>query len=274
MRIKEALAYGYKLVGSQSESRILLSYATKFSQEYLIGHSLDFLAKETIDIFQQMLDRRVLKEPIAYILGYKEFYGRNFSVDRNVLIPRADSEVLIDAVIEDSSDYLSILELGAGSGCLILTLLLEIENARGLAVDISSSALKIAVKNMTEYNLEDRCTFLESNWFDDIKDTYDIIISNPPYISKNDKYLMADETLVYEPQNALYADNDGYQSYEKIASRIDDFLKPKGKIFLEIGINQEQEIERIFNFVGYSVSKQYKDLAGIVRVLKLEKQKM
>jgi release factor glutamine methyltransferase len=269
--IKEILQNISSKLGSSLEARILLSHATGYSQEYLIGHSDETISPEIMESFYRFVERRLNKEPIAYILGYKEFYGRKFFLDKNVLIPRNDSEVLIDAVL--GCEGQNILELGVGSGCLIITLLLEIPNAKGVAVDISKEALEIAQKNMIQYNLEDRCKLIHSNWFENIDGKFDIIISNPPYISENDQSIMAEETLLYEPKAALYADNNGYEAYEIIATHLKNFLKPSGSLFLEIGINQEAEIERIFCEFGYSIARKYKDLSGIVRVLRVTPMK-
>lgn len=265
--IKELLQYTSIKLNSQLEARILLSHVTGYTQEYLIGHSEEDLSTKTVNEFYRLVDRRLKKEPIAYIVGYKEFYGHNFIVDHNVLIPRNDSEVLIDAVVNCTVS--SILDLGTGSGCLLLTLLLEMPNARGVGVDISPAALKIAKENMLHYGLEARCNIIESNWFENITDTYDIIISNPPYISENDTNIMAEETLLFEPKSALFAENNGYAAYEIIASNLEKCLKPKGNLFVEIGINQKDEIEKMFAKYGYYVIQEYKDLAGIVRVLKI-----
>ncbi len=320
--IKDILKDASRTLHSNLEARVLLSHATGYSQEYLLGHSEEELSTKTLNKFYELLERRLAKEPIAYIVGYREFYGRNFILDKNVLIPRCDSEVLVDAVLQNSSlwsltrepingkwvlgsspeddhkrgpedddkrgpedhdkrrpegdnfksrgEFLAILDLGTGSGCLILTLLLEIQNAEGVGVDISNDALAIAQKNIQQYSLESRCKLIQSNWFENITGKYDIIISNPPYISENDTNMMAEETLLYEPNSALFAPHDGYEAYEIIAVNLIKFLKPEGFLFVEIGINQEAQIERIFNKYGFSISKQYKDLSGIVRVLRIE----
>jgi release factor glutamine methyltransferase len=266
--IKEILQDASKKLGSNLEARILLSYATGYSQEYLIGYSNESLSTEIVNEFYRLIERRIQKEPIAYIVGYKEFYGRNFIVDKNVLIPRNDSEVLIDAVLSGSCIG-KILELGVGSGCLILTLLLEMPHVRAVGVDISNKALNIAKRNMLQHGLSARCKLMQSNWFKNIDEKFDIIISNPPYISENDKSIMAEETLLYEPRSALYGRNNGYEAYDIIAANLKDYLKPEGKLYIEIGINQAVEIEKIFGEYGYYVTGKYKDLSGILRVLSL-----
>jgi release factor glutamine methyltransferase len=248
------------------ESRILLSYVTGFTQEYLIGHRDDILSSEHTEQFLELIVRRKKGEPIAYIIGKREFYGRDFKVTPDVLIPRADSETLIDAVLKEPlhNTSIQILELGVGSGCLLVTLLAEIPEARGFGVDISNKALEIAKQNADTLGVENRIELRMSNWFENIPDKYDIIISNPPYIHEDEKHLMALETLEYEPHLALFG---GLQPYNILAANAHKFLKERGKIYVEIGVNQAIEVEKIFISEGYIVAGKHQDIEERARVL-------
>jgi len=260
MKICNAL----QLITPSLEARILLSHASGLSQEYLIGHGEDELSDEIYNIFLNFVERRKRLEPIAYIIGRKEFYGRDYKVTKDVLIPRPDSETLIDVVLQDANDEASILELGVGSGCLVLTLLSELKKTRALGVDISQAALDVAALNAVVLGVQDRCKFVLSNWFENVSGRYDIIISNPPYIEENERSMMAPETLIYEPRLALFG---GLEPYRIIAFEAHKFLSENGKIYVEIGINQAQQVEDIFFHQGYKVAGKYQDIEDRMRVI-------
>lgn len=277
MIIDEAIIFGKKEISNIMESRILLSHSAKISIEEILGYPKRKLSAENQALFREYIARRKSGEPIAYILGYKEFYGRDFFVDRNVLIPRNDSETMIDAVLKskDSNKKYQILELGTGSGCLIITLLLELLNSEAIGVDIDPKAVQIAQKNIAKYNLENRCKISISNWFDKIlpSQKFDLIISNPPYISLSEKNIMSEETKLFEPKIALYAQNDGLEHYETIAKNAANFMTEDAKIFLEIGIGQSKKITDIFLQQGFDLLEEYKDLGGIIRILEFTVRK-
>lgn len=260
MKIRDAI----QMITPSFEARILLAHAGGFSQEYLIGHSEDELSDENYKRFLILVERRKALEPIAYIIGEKEFYSRGFKVTKDVLIPRSDSETLIDAVMKDAKDGVSILELGVGSGCLVLTLLSEIKNATAVGVDISQAALDVARENAIALDVQNRCEFLLSNWFENIEGKFDIIVSNPPYIEENERSIMAPETLAYEPSMALFG---GLEPYHIIASESHRFLASGGKIYVEIGVSQSEQVQDIFHLKGYKVAGKYQDIENRMRVL-------
>jgi release factor glutamine methyltransferase len=212
--------------------------------------------------FEAMAARREAGEPIAYITGHKEFYGLNFRTSRDTLIPRPDSETMIDAAIESSAGAApgTILDLGTGSGCLIITLLRLFPSARGTGIDISAGAIRTARENAEALNVADRIELVCGDWSKTALPRADITISNPPYVREGDK-LMRDVSE-YEPAAALYAGADGMDAYRSIAA----LGITTGKLFLEIGAGQEADAARIFA-PGRFVTKSYKDLAGITRVL-------
>jgi release factor glutamine methyltransferase len=249
------------------EARILLAHYMNYSIEKLITNQ-----DEKIEFSEKILslvNQRIAHKPLSYLLGYKEFYGRNFIVNENVLIPRPDTEILVSAVLNKYQNNLdlNILELGVGTGCIMISLLLELPNSRGLGVDISKEALYVAARNSDLYNCKERLTLIESDWYKNInpRNQYDLIISNPPYIKKSEISLMSKETLRYEPAIALYTEN--YDSYKKIAQHGKNYLNNEGEIYLEIGINQETEIIKIFIDNGYILKNQIFDLNRILRVL-------
>ncbi|WP_425363939.1 HemK family protein methyltransferase [Candidatus Tisiphia endosymbiont of Hybos culiciformis] len=318
--IKESLIYAtskLQAVGIKSaslESRILIQHATDKSIEYLLARSEEELTQQQQTIFANLVNRRTLLEPIAYIVGYKEFYSYQFIINDKVLIPRQDTETLVDAILKDvianptsippalsrssvpchsrvggnldpcfrrddsklSGDdirvELAILELGTGSGCIAVSLLLEMLNANinvnVTATDISNEAITIACQNAIKHQVIDRLTIINSNWFENLaKQEFDIIVSNPPYISFDDTVYMSPETLKYEPHLALFAENNGLAAYYIIAKEAKKFLKQNGKLFLEIGFNQAVSVTEIFMNHGYTIRQVYKDLEGLDRGL-------
>lgn len=279
MNIREALQQTTKTLSNihnpSLEARILLQHILNVSQEYLIAHGDNKLSMEQIQLLQKVISRRQNYEPIAYIIGYKEFYGRDFFVTNDVLIPRPDSETLIECILNDysnKSQNLSILDLGTGSGCLIITLLLEIQNATATAIDINQNTLEIAYKNAKKHNIHNDIEFILSDWFESIPQDkpFDIIISNPPYITSRDH--MAQETLLYEPEMALFdKKNNGKGNYDIIAKHARSFLKPEGVIYLEIGYDQEEEISNLYIEAGYNIKEKKQDIGGHVRCLKVSR---
>ncbi|MCC2646963.1 MAG: hemK [Rickettsiaceae bacterium] len=277
--IKEALLHGSKRLKNFSQSanldsRIILGFLLNYSIEDLIKYSDMSLSDELFTKFNLLLDHRITGVPIAYLTGEKEFFGRKFNVNPDVLIPRADTEILIEAVLNDygkTPTPLKLLELGVGSGCIIITLLLELQNAAGIAVDINANAVKIAKENASKYHLKDSLNIIQSNWFSNIADRkYDIIISNPPYISEEEKEFIAHETLMFEPQVALFAEDQGLINYKHIALGAKNFLKPNGRVYLEIGFRQNDAVIQIFTNQGYKLINTHKDLAGHDRVVCFE----
>ncbi|WP_371220273.1 peptide chain release factor N(5)-glutamine methyltransferase [Orientia tsutsugamushi] len=288
MRIKDALAIGnnllsqYEIPNSAFESRLLLAHIIGQSQEYILFHSDHLLLNSDYNQFLKLIKLRTKYLPIAYLIGYKEFYSRNFIVDKSVLIPRPDSETLIDAVVQDYSKIanyqpsapIKILELGVGSGCLIITLLLELSNAIGVGSDISISALNIASRNCQKYKLEKSLNLVQSNWFSglDVGEKYDIIIANPPYVSDSELRILSRETLLHEPHIALFSNNNGLQSYQKIAPMIPSFLNSNGRLYLECSYNKAEMVCSICFKNGLILENKYYDFNSYCRCLKFKLQ--
>lgn len=250
------------------EARMLLAHAFEKNIEYILINSSEELNQQKEECFSELLRRRTNLEPIAYILGIKEFYGREFEVNNKVLIPRPATEILVDTILTTNFKSPNILELGTGSGCIIITLLLEQQVSTAVASDISLDALLVAEKNAVAYDVLDKLTLLQSDWLEKIEaQKFDIIISNPPYISIEEQQYMAQETLLFEPEIALFSEEDGLQSYFAIAEKAKDFLAHEGKLFLEVGFQQASLVIDLFTKKNYKFEASYKDLSGYIRVV-------
>lgn len=261
------------ILTSKLDVKILLSYLLNIDSKELIMYFNQHIEQKFINTFNQLLKRRLNREPIANIVNKKSFWSYDFFVNENVLTPRNDSEILIEAVLSNYNNMqegLKILDLGTGSGCLVLSLLKMYKNASGLAVDISEKALKVARQNAENLKINN-IKFLKNNWNDNIEEKFDIIISNPPYIPTKEIKELEPEVNKFNPLLALDGGEDGLNCYRYLAKSLEKNLKENTKIFLEIGKNQEKDIEKIFNDNDYKMLKMYKDLAEINRILCFKK---
>ena len=261
------------ILTSKLDVKILLSFLLDIDSKELIMYFNQHIDRKFINNFEQLLKRRLNREPIANIVNKKSFWSYDFFVNENVLTPRNDSEILIEAVLSNYNNMqeeLKILDLGTGSGCLVLSLLKMYKYASGLAVDISEKALKVAKQNAENLKINN-IKFLKNNWNDNIEEKFDIIISNPPYIPTKEIKELEPEVNKFNPLLALDGGEDGLNCYRYLAKSLEKNLKENTKIFLEIGKNQEKDIEKIFNENGYELLKMYKDLAEINRILCFKK---
>ena len=257
--LKENYINTYKI-----DSELLLGKALNKGREYLFLNYKENLSNELINNFESLLKRRKKKEPVAYILNCKEFWKNNFYVDQNVLIPRPDTEVLVEEIMKlyDKQKKLSILDVGTGSGCIIISILKERQKFRGTAIDISKKALNIAKYNAKIHHLSNRIKFYKSSVDNFFKHKYDLIVSNPPYISRlKIKYLDKD-ILGFEPIQALEGGIDGFNVFSKIVKRSSMLLKIGGKLVLEIGFDQKFEMLKLLKKHNFFVNKIVKDYGG------------
>ena len=270
------VSYFLKSKGIQNpvlEARLLISYVKNISNEkfFILSNYLEVSIQEIKKLREACL-RRGKGEPLAYITQNQEFFAYNFFVNKSVLIPRADTEVLVKSIITENQDKksLSILDLGTGSGCIILSILKQMPNATGFAVDISKKALKVCYANAKKMNLLNKITIKKSNWYSNINfyQKFDIIASNPPYISLKKQKKLLSPGVFFEPKIALFS--KGNTCYEKILKGGKHFLKKNGYIYLEIG-KGNKTIENINNNNSLILQKKYLDIQGIVRVLKFRK---
>lgn len=236
---------------------------------YLYTHDDYILSKDEYERYCDALKRRIEGEPLQYIIGSQEFMSLDFIVSPDVLIPRQDTEILVEYIIEfvSQKDKVSILDIGTGSGCIAISLAHYIKNSRVVAVDISKGALKIARKNAQNCGVEERIVFIESNLFENVPiQKFDIIVSNPPYIPNQVIAGLDRQVKDFEPKIALDGGEDGLDFYRRIVKESVDFLKPKGLLAFEVGFDQAQEVAKIMES-SYRDIKLQKDLAGIERVV-------
>ena len=225
------------------------------------------ITAQDIDNFVSRIKK---SEPVSKIIGERGFWALDFKVTKDVLDPRPDSETIIETVIahfKNKEAELDILDVGTGSGCLLISLLYEYKKARGIGVDVSLDAIKVASENAKGYNAK----FVKKDFFkDDFKEglpLFDIIVSNPPYIPTKDIETLEENVRLYDPLLALDGGEDGLDAYKNLSKSLKHLLKPCGKIFFEIGIGQEQDVISLMIKEGYSFVGGYKDLSGITRVL-------
>ncbi len=251
----------------QLDARLLLQQATRFSREDLILDPRRGVEAAVVEKFRQFIARRLAHEPVSRILGYREFYGRPFKVTSAVLDPRPDTETLIDLALPLMTGNCRILDLGTGSGAIIVTLLAELPAASGVAVDLSSAALSVARANAEALGVASRLTFLEGNWFQPVTGHFDLIIANPPYIPTGGIPDLEPDVRDYDPHLALAGGLDGLDPYRLIAAEAGAHLAPNGHIVVELGAGQAADVEVIFAQTGFQLHGKGVDLGGHVRCL-------
>lgn len=256
-------------------AEIVFSHVLNIDRMMLFTKYRDDIEDEEIEkirYFIQKIGRE--KFPVQYLLNEQEFYGRKFYVDKGVLIPRQDTEILVEKMIDTLKDKVlkneihpKILDIGVGSGIIGITAALEIESSYVLGVDISEKALETAEKNKKILKVPN-IKFLKSNLFENVEfKQFDMIVSNPPYISLNEVGIMSDDTLLHEPSEALFAENDGLYFYYEICQKASDYLADFGYLLFEIGYKQGKNVAKIMASSGFKNIEVVKDLAGLDRVV-------
>ena len=252
------------------DARLLLEHVLGVSREQLLLGMDNALTEDQQHEYRKLVSLRASRRPLAQILGRREFWGMEFTVSDATLDPRPDSETLIEAVLERVSHRaapLSILDLGTGTGCLLLSLLRELPCARGMGVDISPGALAVARENAQSLELSQRVQFIGSNWCEHVEGAFDIVISNPPYIPTQDIEALEPEVSCFEPRLALDGGQDGLDCYRTIVEKLPKLLNPSGFAAFEIGIGQQCALEMLAQQHGLKVDAVKKDLGGIPRVV-------
>jgi release factor glutamine methyltransferase len=252
-----------------AEARLLLGHVAKRDAAWLITHDDTLLGEDQLLAFASLVIRRTAGEPIAYLLGYREFFGRDFRVEPWVLIPRPETELLVEIALAKvgsggTAANTTVLDLGTGSGCIAISLALESANCSVTAVDVSPEALKIARDNSGHLNAT--VQFQESHWFSALGDArFDLIVSNPPYIAANDAHLEQGD-LRHEPLGALASGASGMDDIEHIIRSASRHLNPDGSLWLEHGYDQADAVHALLMQAGFHNIEQHRDLAGIIRV--------
>jgi release factor glutamine methyltransferase len=248
------------------EARVLAAHAWQVDTAWLIAHDTDLQTTAAIAVFQSLLSQRLEGVPIAYLVGSREFYGRPFLVSNSVLIPRPDTELLVELALAHlpTDQAMDVLDLGTGSGCIAITLALERPLARITAVDQSTAALAIAQHNANR--LHANVEFLPSDWFAALTGRrFDLIASNPPYIAAADPHLARGDVR-FEPLNALASGLDGLDDLRQLIRAASTHLKPDGTLLLEHGYDQAEAVRRLLHDHHFHVPQSWPDLAGILRV--------
>lgn len=260
--------------GAAREVRLLLQAAAGIP----IATQIAF-PERTIEIaaaarFDVLLERRARREPMAHILGQREFWSLAFKVTADTLDPRPDSETLVQAVLDqlpDRSAALRLIDFGTGTGCLLLALLHELPNATGAGVDVSAAALAVATENANALGLAQRTSFHRSDWDDGLASGFDIVLSNPPYIPSEDIAGLQPEIASYEPRLALDGGPDGLDAYRRLGPATARLLVPDGLAAFEIGIGQGESVRRIMAAAGLRHIATARDLAAVERSLLFRK---
>ena len=240
------------------DAQIILSNLIGVEREYLIINDKINISEKIIDKYDAAIKRRIDKEPIAYIVGKKEFWSQNFVVNYSTLIPRPESELLIYKVIKYfKNKSISILDIGTGSGCILLSILKELNFSRGIGIDVSPKAIKIARLNSKILNLSNRSTFKSVNIDNFTHGKYDLIVSNPPYIPSSDIKNLSKDVVNYEPLIALRGGTDGLDLIKKVIYKSKYLLKSNGLLAIEIGTNQYFKVSNLLQKKGFrEVSKE------------------
>ena len=247
------------------DGEILLMKALRVSRAYLYTYTDKVISESKKKLLEELVNRRMNKEPIAYILGKKEFWSRDFYINQHTLIPRPESEMLVELIIQANArkKISSILELGTGSGCISVSLAKELSHSQIVSTDICAKALEVANKNAQHYGVNN-ISFIKSDWFNKLDNQkFDCIVSNPPYIREDDPNL---SELTFEPSKALVSGDDGLEAIEIISSNAAEYLSPEGKIFIEHGKDQKKEIQKIFELNNWRDIICHRDFGGLPRI--------
>ncbi|WP_209596611.1 peptide chain release factor N(5)-glutamine methyltransferase [Ruegeria sp. HKCCSP351] len=247
------------------DARLLLAHAARIEASRVTLIAPEELQPEIAERYDQLISLRAIRVPVSHLLGEREFYGRRFRVSRDVLDPRPETETLIEAALSEPFDH--VLDLGVGSGCILITLLAERSSATGLGVDLSEAACLQASANAVQHQVEARVEILRSNWLDNIDGQFDLIVSNPPYISVSEMEELSPEVREHEPRMALTDEGDGLGAYRRIAAATPDFLFPGGRILVEIGPTQAAKVSALFDAAGLVDVRVIHDLDGRDRVV-------
>lgn len=264
---------GAGIENPDADARLLIAEALDIGRTELMVHGDRALTPEQVKAVDALAQRRLAREPVSRILGRKEFWSLPLQVTPAVLVPRPETETIIEAALDFvvrgglRMEALRILDIGTGSGALVLALLKELEQATGTATDISAAALDVARANAERLELASRCTFVVCDIAEGVTGPFDLIVSNPPYIAKAEIATLEPEVRDYDPALALDGGSDGLDAYRAIARDTKRLLAPGGRIIVELGAGQAAAVSALFEAVGLKVTGIREDLAGIERVL-------
>ena len=254
-----------KIPEAELDARLLLEEVCGTDRNDLLVHGDKEVPPEQCDRYVEYIQRRQKREPLQQITGYQEFMGLRFKVTPDVLIPRQDTETLVEEVMRYLHDGMHLLDMCTGSGCILLSLLKYSNDCEGTGCDISEPALKVAEENAKELSLN--ASFVQSNLFENISGKYEFIVSNPPYIPTGVIPTLMEEVRDHEPVSALDGREDGLYFYREIVEKAGEYLYPGGMLFFEIGYDQAEKVSSLMREAGYQEVTVCKDLAGLDRVV-------
>ena len=252
------------IVSAQLDTEILMAKALGKNREHIILNHDKVIDIENLEYFKELVNERAARKPVAYLLNKKFFWKSEFYVNKNTLIPRPDTEIIIEQILKvtKNKNYLKILDIGVGSGCILLTILKERKNFCGIGIDISKNSLEISKINAKKLFVDDRVKFYKSDVDKFTQGKYDLIVSNPPYIKKSYLKYLDSDVLKFEPILALDGGLDGLSVIRKVIKKSSELLKKNGKFILEIGFDQKSKVIKLLNNKGFYINSSVKDLAN------------
>ena len=267
MNIQSAIIEGANILkeksinSAQLDSEILLAKAIGQDRKYIILNNDKDLGEENLRYFQKLIDKRSLRKPIAHLTNKKYFWRYEFFVTRDTLIPRPDTELIVEQILEITrfKNKMNILDIGVGSGCILLTVLKEKKNFYGTGIDISKKCLNISKINAKNLKVDARAKFFKTDVDKFALGKYDLIVSNPPYINKLSLKYLEKDVVNFEPKLALDGGLDGLSEIRKVIKKSSELIKKNGKFILEIGFNQKNRVKEILNKEGFYINKALKD---------------
>jgi release factor glutamine methyltransferase len=270
------------ITDARRDAETLLAHGIRKDRAYLYAHPQDAFDDEQRLLFEQVIERRAQREPLQYIIGKQEFWGLEFTVTPDVLIPRPETELVVERALKfagaEEARQMTVLDLCTGSGCIAISLATELPHARFFAIDKSESALAIARENADKHGLAQRIRFLAGDLFQpveqfDIRGRVDLIVSNPPYVRADELPLLQPEVRDYEPAMALVSGPAGTELHQRIIRDAPEYLKQNGALIMELGLGQAGALKKMIEASGlYGAIEVFKDLAGIERVLEARKK--
>ena len=257
-----------KIKTHRLDSEILLSKVLNISREQTLVRLNQHMKIKEVFAFDNLIQRRLHKEPVAYIINEKEFWSKKFKVNKNTLIPRPETELLIENLINIyKNKKISFLDVGTGTGCIIISLLSELTNSNGVGIDISSSAIKIAEKNASLHKVENKIKFYNKSITNLYNCKFDLIVSNPPYIDRKNIKNLDDDIKKYEPLIALNGGNDGLDVIKKVIYKAKEILKINGKLAIEIGNWQSKKVSKELKLNNFRIEQNIRDYKDNTRCL-------
>ena len=249
------------------DARLLLEYACEITRSDLLVHGDREATPEKVSLYLSLLERRSKRIPLQHLTGTQDFMGLTFEVNENVLIPRQDTEILVEEVIRDLHSGSRILDLCTGSGCILISLLNYSNDCHGVGVDLSEEALKVARRNAEKLIPEKDCSFLEGDLFENVEGKFDVMTSNPPYIPSDEVEGLMPEVREHEPRMALDGREDGLHFYRRILKECPPYLNGGANVFFEIGCDQGEAVSAYMKDAVFMEVKVIKDYAGLDRVV-------